>query len=48
MIVSSSGAAKRAPGDEVEGSVEAGIAEPEVRAGSGGAEERGSQLEREV
>ena len=48
LIVSSGGAAKRAPGDEVEGSVEAGIAEPDVRSGSGGAEERGAQLEREV
>ncbi|HJR97977.1 MAG TPA: EamA family transporter [Actinomycetota bacterium] len=48
MIVSSSGAATRAPGDEVEGSVEAGIAEPDVRSGSGGAEERRAQLEREV
>jgi hypothetical protein len=48
LIVSSSSGATRAPGDEVEGSVEAGIAEPDVRAGSGGAEERRSQLEREV
>ncbi len=48
LIVSSGGAAKRAPGDEVEGSVEAGIAEPDVRTDSGGAEERGPQLEREV
>jgi drug/metabolite transporter (DMT)-like permease len=48
LIVSSSGSTMRAAGDEVEGSVEAGIAEPDVRDGSGGAEERGPEVESEV
>jgi hypothetical protein len=30
LIVSAGGASRREPGDEVEGSVEAGIAEPDV------------------
>ncbi len=48
LIVSSSGGTMRAAGDEVEGSVEAGIAEPDVRDGSGGAEERGPEVQSEV
>jgi drug/metabolite transporter (DMT)-like permease len=48
LIVSSSGSTMRAAGDEVEGSVEAGIAEPDVGDGSGGAEERGPEVQSEV
>ena len=49
LIVSSGGATRRAPGDEVEGAVEAGIAEPDVRPeGSDAGEQRGPQVEREV